>query len=88
MQKRSAMTVCREQPPGTDDGRLGKENDMGNRLREIRKAQRYSMAALEKASGVSRTSIYKIENGKTNPTTKTIEKLAKALKCKPRDLLS
>lgn len=61
---------------------------MGTRLREKRKEQRYSQDGLAKISGVSRVSISNIEIGKTVPNYKTIEKLAKALKCKTRDLLS
>ena len=82
------MTVCREQPPGTDDGRLGKEQNMGNRLREIRKSQRYSQEQLAQIAGVSRATISIIETGRCEMRMATMRKLAKALRCKPKDLLS
>jgi DNA-binding XRE family transcriptional regulator len=61
---------------------------MGTRLREKRKEQRYSQEALAKAAGVSRITISNIENENWVPKIKTLEKLAKVLKCRTKDLLS
>ena len=53
---------------------------MKNRLREIRKKQRYSQQLLAKESGVSRATITGIETGRIqNTTSDTLMKLANAL---------
>jgi transcriptional regulator with XRE-family HTH domain len=53
---------------------------MKNRLREIRKKQRYSQQLLAKESGVSRATITGIETGRSqNTTSDTLTKLANVL---------
>lgn len=49
-------------------------------LWELRTAQNLTLRQLEKKSGVSKSQINDIENGKTNPTIETLLLLAKALK--------
>lgn len=46
---------------------------------QLRTAKGYSLRELEKISGVSKTTINNIENGKANPTIETLLLLAKAL---------
>lgn len=46
---------------------------------QLRTAKGYSLRELEEISGVSKTTINNIENGKTNPTIETLLLLAKAL---------
>lgn len=46
---------------------------------QIRTAKGYSLRELEEISGVSKTTINNIENGKANPTIETLLLLAKAL---------
>lgn len=46
---------------------------------QLRIAKGYSLRELEELSGVSKTTINNIENGKANPTIDTLQLLAKAL---------
>lgn len=46
---------------------------------ELRRAQNLTLRQLEERSGVSKTQINAIENGKANPTIGTLGLLAKAL---------
>lgn len=53
----------------------------------LRTAKGYSLRELERLSGVSKTQINDIENGKTNPTMETLKLLAKALDVEIFDLI-
>jgi transcriptional regulator with XRE-family HTH domain len=57
------------------------------RIREIRESRKYNKSQLARKAGVSKTTISKIENYKESPTIETLEKIAKALDVKVRDLL-
>lgn len=53
---------------------------MENRLKEIREKQGISQEELAEISGISRTTISELENGKKQVTTNiTLEKIANAL---------
>lgn len=54
---------------------------------ELRTAKGYSLRQLEKISGVSKTDINDIENGRISPTLDTLEMLAKALNVKLIELI-
>lgn len=56
-------------------------------LWELRTAKKLTLRELEELSGVSKTHINDIENGKTSPTVRTLELLAAALQVKPTDLI-
>ena len=56
-------------------------------LWELRTAKKLTLRELEEISGVSKTHINDIENGKTSPTVRTLELLAAALQVKPTDLI-
>jgi putative transcriptional regulator len=56
-------------------------------LWQIRTAKGYSLRELEELSGVSKTTINNIENGKANPTIETLRLLAAALEVELFDLL-
>ncbi len=54
----------------------------GTTLREIRdrkKLSRRDLSVLTGKNGISEQTIYRIEEGRRNPSIKTLEKLAKAL---------
>ena len=53
---------------------------------QLRTAKGYSLRELEEISGVSKTTINNIENGKANPTIETLLLLAKALDVELSDL--
>lgn len=53
---------------------------------ELRTAQNLTLRQLEQKSGVSKSQINNIENGKSNPTIETLELLAKALKVELTEL--
>lgn len=52
---------------------------MGYKIREVREAKNISQEELSQKSGVSRSIISALENGKTNTTSKTLANIAKAL---------
>lgn len=52
---------------------------VGDKLKKIREEKRFTKAALEEKSGVSRHTIRKIEAGECSPTTDTLDSLASAL---------
>ena len=53
---------------------------------ELRTAQGYTLRQLEEISGVSKTEINDIENGKTNPTIETLLLIAKGLQVELSEL--
>jgi transcriptional regulator with XRE-family HTH domain len=59
----------------------------GNRMRTLRKARGLSQEALGDEAGLHRTYIGAIERGEQNISLDNINKIAKALKVKPSELL-
>lgn len=59
----------------------------GEKVRKYRKQQELSQEKLAEMAKIDPKSIIEIENGKRNPTLKTIKKIASALKVKPKTLL-
>jgi len=61
---------------------------LSKRIRELRKKHNLSQEKLAELSGIDYKHIQLLESKKpSNPTISTIEKLAKALKVKPSELL-
>jgi DNA-binding XRE family transcriptional regulator len=56
-----------------------KDSDSGNWLREARTGRKWSMAQLAKYSGVDKSVISRVEQGKRNATPETMAKLRQAL---------
>lgn len=57
-------------------------------MRDVRKRKGVTQVALERASGVSARTIYRIETGREHmPKLRTLEKLAAALDVDPRELI-
>jgi ribosome-binding protein aMBF1 (putative translation factor) len=56
-----------------------KDSDSGNWLREARTGRKWSMAQLANYSGVDKSVISRIEQGKRNATPETVDKLRQAL---------
>jgi transcriptional regulator with XRE-family HTH domain len=63
-----------------------KEEIFGKILQEERKARKISQEKLAKLTGLDRTFISLIENGKRNPTFTTILKICSALEIYPSKL--
>ncbi|MFH4920522.1 MULTISPECIES: helix-turn-helix transcriptional regulator [Staphylococcus] len=61
---------------------------MNNKLEEIRKSKGISITQLSVKSGISRTTIYKLEDQKTNPSLETISKIASGLNEKPEKIFN
>lgn len=57
-----------------------------NKLHEIREEKRISLRDLAKLTGVSKTQINEIENGQSDPTLKTMCRIARALNMKIEDI--
>ena len=55
-------------------------------LWEIRTAKGLKLEAVAAVTGVSKSTLNNIENGKTSPTLANLEKIAKGLGCRISDL--
>jgi DNA-binding XRE family transcriptional regulator len=64
------------------------ERKMNGNLKRLRGTQALSLTDLERISGVNRTTINRIENGKRKAMARTVRKLAKALQVKVEELTS
>ncbi len=67
---------------------MNEEEIFGKIIQAERKAKKISQEKLSKISGLDRTFISLIENGKRNPTFSTILKISSALEISPSELLS
>ena len=56
-------------------------------LKELRKGKKITISQLSKSSGIGRNAISCIENGKCNPTIKTLEAICKALEIELRIII-
>lgn len=59
---------------------------IGEKLQKFRKERKLSLRALSEKAGISKSTLSDIENGNTNPTTNTLNKLAEALEISIEDL--
>jgi transcriptional regulator with XRE-family HTH domain len=64
---------------------MHKEEIFGKILQEERKAKKISQEKLAKLTGLDRTFISLIENGKRSPTFSTILKICSALEIDPKN---
>jgi putative transcriptional regulator len=55
---------------------------LGERIRELRKAKKLTLVDLAYECGFEKSNLIRIEKGRTLPTTKTLLKIANALKIK------
>jgi transcriptional regulator with XRE-family HTH domain len=62
--------------------------DIGNKIKKVREAKGFSQRQIAKELGMDPSQYSKIENGKTDPTTSTLEKIAKALNIEISDLFA
>jgi len=67
---------------------MHEEEIFGKILQEERKAKKISQEKLAKLSGLDRTFISLIENGKNSPSFSTILKICSALEIAPSELFS
>jgi transcriptional regulator with XRE-family HTH domain len=67
---------------------MHEEEIFGKILQEERKAKKISQEKLAKLTGLDRTFISLIENGKRSPTFSTILKICSALEVLPSELFS
>ncbi len=65
---------------------MNEEEIFGKIIQEERKAKKISQEKLSKITGLDRTFISLIENGKRNPTFTTILKISSALGISPSEL--
>jgi len=52
---------------------------IGQRLRELREAKKFSQGEIEQRTGLLRCYVSRVENGHTVPSIETLEKFARAL---------
>jgi transcriptional regulator with XRE-family HTH domain len=62
-------------------------NDVGGRLRTLRRARALTQRDLHEKSGVAVSTIVAIERGEAEPQIQTIRKLARALDVTPERLM-
>lgn len=59
--------------------------NIGNRIKTIRLSRKLSQTGVAKACGCEKSSLSRIEAGKTNITLVTLRKLCRALDCEVAD---
>lgn len=62
-------------------------NEVGNKIKEIRKAKGFSQDALASAAKVSLRTVQRIENNETQPYGKTLQLICEALGVQPESVL-
>jgi transcriptional regulator with XRE-family HTH domain len=67
--------------------RTSSTQKLGNKVRELRIERGYSQEKLGEITGLDRTYISGVERGVRNPSLRSIERLAKALKVKISELV-
>ncbi len=60
---------------------------LGNNLKKIRLEKGMSQGDICRATGMDRGYISRVESGQKNPTISNLEKIAKALKISPDELI-
>jgi len=60
---------------------------LGEKIRKLRRERKLTQEKLAELAEIDPKSVIQIENGKRNPTLKTIDKIAKALKVSAGELL-
>lgn len=61
---------------------------LGERIREIRKMKGLSILDLKEKTGLSKSTISDLENGKSSPTAETLQKIANALEVDIREFFN
>ena len=79
------LGVARASGQTDADGSLKR---LGDAVRAARKALALSQEALADAAGIDRSHMGKIERGERNVTLLNVARIAKAIGCKPSDLLA
>lgn len=59
---------------------------IGDKLKKLRISKEMSLRALAKEAGISKSTLSKIENNQSNPTSATLKKLATALNVDLKDI--
>lgn len=62
-------------------------NNLGDRLRNVRKEQKLSLQEVADQTGLSRAFVSQVERGKVSPSVVSVSKIAEALKLSVRDVL-
>ena len=74
-QTKSLIEVARQNGAQTDPEPL----NLGERVRELRKARNWTLEVAAKHAGLARSTLSKIENGQMSPTYDALKKLAEGL---------
>lgn len=72
---RSLIRIAREQ----GDTETAEPLDLGERVRELRKARDWTLEQAARQAGLARSTLSKIENGQMSPTYEALKKLAVGL---------
>lgn len=78
-------------PTAINNGHMAKNNKtkvkLGGKIQKIRKALGYSQEELADLARISRTHMGHIEQGRKSPSLEVLEKIAKTLRVKVKDLI-
>ncbi len=55
------------------------QSDIARQARDLRRQRQFTQADLSRLTGVAKSDISRFENGRAAPTTRTIDRIAKAL---------
>ena len=72
---KSLISIARE----TGETEFAKPVDLGARVRDLRKAQGWTLERAARQAGMARSTLSKIENGQMSPTFEAVKKLATGL---------
>lgn len=61
---------------------------LGEKIRKIRKMKGFSILDLKEKTGLSKSTISDLENGKSSPTAETLQKIADALEVDIREFFN
>jgi transcriptional regulator with XRE-family HTH domain len=63
------------------------QREVGNRIKALRQAKGVTQDQLAELSGLNRTHLYRLENGKQSMTLRTLKIIADTLGVRVRDLI-
>lgn len=69
-----------------NNNHMGSKEKLGNKIQELRKETGLTQEEFAEKLNISRTHIGHIEQGRKSPSLKLMEKIAKALRVKVKDI--
>lgn len=67
--------------------RIASQRHLGRKIRVMRKSRGLTQEAFARMCGITAGNMWKLENGRVNPTLATLVRIARQLETKPAELL-